>query len=102
MKRRTAVRAQQNAMAAWLQLSELVALTPFVAATRLQKISTMSSDAAVREWSSWGIEKAFVWQRAALRAWNAAISGAQPGAATAARVLQPVRARVKRNARKRA
>jgi len=100
MKHQTKVRAPRNGTASWLQLGELATLAPFVAAARLRDVSTMSADAALRQWSLWGIEKGFVWQRAALRAWTAALTGAPPDAATAARVLRPVRARVKRNARR--
>jgi hypothetical protein len=58
----------------------------------------MPAPLALREWSLWSIEKAFVWQQAAWRAWAAAFTGARPSIALAAQVLRPVRTRVKRNA----
>ena len=81
-------------------MAELATSAPLVAAGRLQRVSSMSAAMAWREWSAWGMEKMFAWQLLVPRMWMAAVTGTRPSMATAMRVLKPVAARVKRNARR--
>ena len=94
------VRRIHRDVPAMVALAELATLAPFVAAQRTLRASAMPASSALREWSLWGVEKIFVWQQAAWRAWASALTGARPGVAVTARILRPVSARVKRNARK--
>jgi len=92
------MKRKNSAMRASMHVFEVGALAPWVASERLASIALGSPAAALAQWHSWAVEKAVVCQQTFWAMGLEMMRGGSISPASVSRILQPARARVRRNA----